>query len=95
MSMNDFEQQLTGGHPNSLGNTIQVVEQVMNDKKKLNDLFACYESKDEVVRLRVSNAIKRICKEKPQWVAAYLDILINDVSKIDQASTKWTLSTLF
>ncbi len=86
---------LTGGHPNSLGNTIQVVEEVLKDKAKLQDLYDCYKSTDEVVRLRVSNGMKRVCKEKPEWVAEYLDELILDTSKIDQASTKWTLSTLF
>jgi hypothetical protein len=95
MYINEIEKQLTGGHPNSLGNTKSVVDEVLKDKKKLDDLFACYNSHDEVVRLRVSNAIKRICKEKPTWIANYLDLLLTKISTIDQASTKWTLSTLF
>lgn len=93
--MNTYEELLTGGHPNSLGNTIQVVQDVLGNKEKLQDLYQCYDSKDEVVRLRVSNAMKRVCKEHPDWVAAYLDSLLTRTSTIDQASTKWTLSTLF
>jgi hypothetical protein len=95
MAINKFETQLTGGHPNSLGNTIAVVDEVLKDKNKLQDLYDCYQSEDEVVRLRVSNGIKRVCKEHPEWVAEYLDGLLDDISKIDQASTKWSLSTLF
>ena len=95
MPINDYETQLTGGHPNSLGNTILVVEDVLTDERKLAELFACYDSADEVVRLRVSNAMKRVCKVRPEWVAKYLDELISRTSKINQASTKWTLSTLF
>lgn len=95
MWINHYEELLTGGHPNSLGNTISVVEDVLTDQKKLKNLYNCYESKDEVVRLRVSNAMKRVCKERPEWVAQYIDGLLSDISKIDQASTKWTLSTLF
>lgn len=95
MSINKYEELLTGGHPNSLGNTIEVVEDVLTDEKKLNDLYACYGSEDEVVRLRVSNGMKRVCKVHPEWVAKYLDKLIGETSKINQASTKWTLSTLF
>lgn len=95
MSINKYEELLTGGHPNSLGNTVEVVEDVLKDEKKLKDLYACYGSEDEVVRLRVSSAMKRICKQRPEWVAGYLDSLIHETSKIDQASTKWTLSTLF
>lgn len=95
MAINRYEDLLTGGHPNSLGNTIEVVNDVLTDEKNLKDLYDCYESKDEVVRLRVSNGMKRICKEHPDWVAKYLDDLIEKTSKINQASTKWTLSTLF
>ncbi|MEM9259455.1 MAG: hypothetical protein AAGA62_07390 [Bacteroidota bacterium] len=90
-----FEQRLTGGHPNSLGNTIEVVEEVLADHTKLAELFNCYWSKDEVVRLRVSNALKRVAKAEKGWLIPYLDRLIEEVSLIDQASTKWTLSQLF
>lgn len=95
MWINYYEKTLSGGHPNSLGKTIWVVDDILTDRKKLNDLYACYFSKDPVVRLRVSNAFKRICKEKPGWVAEYIDQFINEISNIDQASTKWTLATLF
>lgn len=86
---------LTGGHPNSLGNTEQVVALVLQDRRKLQDLYDCYKSEDEVVRLRVSSSLKRVCKVKPEWVAEHLDGLLDDISQIDQASTKWTLSSLF
>lgn len=90
-----FEQQLTGGHPNSLGNTIEVVDEVLTDSSKFDELFNCYLSNDEVVRLRVSNAMKRICKEKPELLVPYLDRFINEIADIDQASTQWTLAQLF
>ena len=93
--MNEFEELLTGGHPNSLGNTLQVVEAVLADKKKLKQLYECYFSEDEVVRLRVSNGMKRVCIEHPEWVYEHLDGLLNEISKIDQASTQWTLALLF
>lgn len=93
--MNAYKTLLTGGHPNSLGKTIEVVEDVLSDKKKLKDLFDCYDSQDEVVRLRVSNAMKRVTKVHPEWTAEYLDDLLHKTSTINQASTKWTLSTLF
>jgi len=95
MAINRYEELLTGGHPNSLGNTIEVVDDILTDEAKLKDLYDCYGSSDEVVRLRVSNAMKRVCKKQPEWVAKYLDRLIVDTSRINQASTKWTLSTLF
>ncbi len=91
----NFENQLTGGHPNSLGNTVEVVEDVLVDSSKFDELFNCYFSKNEVVRLRVSNAMKRICKEQPELLVPYLGRFVNEISQINQASTQWTLAQLF
>ena len=90
-----FEDRLSGGHPNSLGNTIEVVEEVLQNPKLFDDFFKCYFSQDEVVRLRVSNGMKRICKTDKSIVLPYVDRLLDEISKIDQASTKWTLAQLF
>lgn len=93
--MQDFEQRLTGGHPNSLGNTIEVVEEVLANHAYFAELFDCYFSDDEIVRLRVSNAMKRICKEEKSLLVPYVDRFLTEISTIDQPSTKWTLATLF
>jgi hypothetical protein len=90
-----FEAMLTGGHPNSLGRTLEVVDTVLSNADKLSELFNCYFSSDEIVRLRTSNAIKRISKEKPEWLVPYIDRLLNKISTINQASTQWTLANLF
>jgi hypothetical protein len=95
MDNKTFEVMLTGGHPNSLGNTIEVVSDIFEHPEKLVELIACYESADEVVRLRTSNAMKRITKEHPEWLVPHINHLLENVSKIDQASTKWTLANLF
>lgn len=90
-----FEKMLTGGHPNSLGQTLEVVEMVLNDQNRLEKLYRCYFSPDEVVRLRTSNAMKRIAKVHPDWLVPYLDQLLNEIAAIKQASTQWTLAQLF
>ena len=90
-----FEQMLTGGHPNSLGRTLEVVDTILADPERLIDLYNCYFSDDEVVRLRTSSALKRVTQAHPDWVAPYLDRLIDMIAKIDQASTQGTLATLF
>ena len=93
--MNSFEERLTGGHPNSLGNTIAVVEEVLAHPERFDRLFQCYFSDDEVVRLRVSNAMKRVCAENKPVLVPYIDTFLNEIALIDQASTQWTLSQLF
>ena len=91
----DFETMLTGGHPNSLGRTLEVVDIVLADRSRQNDLYQCYFSKDEVVRLRVSSAMKRVTIEHPDWTMDFMDGLQSDIAAIDQASTQWTLALLF
>jgi len=93
--MNSFEDQLKGGHPNSLGNTIAVVEEVLKDNARFAALFACYFSNDAVVRLRTSNAMKRIGKAKKLILVPYINRFLTEIAKIDQASTQWTLAQLF
>ncbi|MTB53392.1 hypothetical protein [Lewinella sp. W8] len=91
----NYEKRLSGGHPNSLGNTIEVVEEVLQHPDRLEALYRCYFSEDEVVRLRVSNAMKRIAQANRPLLLPYLQGLLDDVSQIEQASTKWTLAQLF
>lgn len=86
---------LTGGHPNSLGRTLDVVACVLDHPEALETLYRCYHSNDEVVRLRTSNALKRIAKVHPEWVAPFLDRLLTEIANLDQASAQWTLAQLF
>ncbi len=93
--MKNFESRLKGGHPNSLGNTVEIVEEVLKQPDLFDELFNCYFSTDEVVRLRTSNAMKRICKAEKSMLIPYIDRLLDEISTIDQASTQWMLAQLF
>lgn len=90
-----FEAMLSGGHPNSLGRTLEVVDAVLADRARLVQLYECYFSEDEVVRLRVSSALKRVTIEHPEWTIEFMDGLQSDVAAIDQPSIRWTLALLF
>lgn len=95
MDWREIEVALSGGHPNSLGNTVAVVEDVLAGTTSVDSLIDCYASNDEVVRLRVSNALKRICQQRPDWVFDRVDRLVDEVAPIRQASTHWTLAQIF
>ncbi len=95
MTSESFEEMLTGGHPNSLGRTIEVVDIVLANSTRLSDLYNCYFSADEIVRLRTSSAIKRISLENPEWLIPYIDKLISEISYINQHSAQWTIANLF
>lgn len=90
-----FEAVLSGGHPNSLGNTVSVVDTILGDESQLDALIRTYESSDPVVRLRVSNALKRVCGVEPQWVYARLGEIEHWVEELEQPSAQWTLAHLY
>lgn len=92
---NPFESMLTGGHPNSLGRTEEAVAEVLSNPAQFPSLFACYESEDDVVRLRTSSAMKRLAMQAPDLVAPWLDRFIGEIGALDQASAQWTLAILF
>jgi len=93
--MREIEELLKGGHPNSLGNTIEVVEKILDQNELFDELFNCYFSDNQVIKLRTSNAMKRTCKAKKDILIPYIDRFLHDISKVDQASAQWTLSQLF
>ena len=90
-----FEAMLTGGHPNSLGRTIEVVDIVLADRSRFEELYLCYRSEDEVVRLRVSNAMRRVEAVEHDWLVPYIDRFIEEIGALDQPSAQWTLAKLF
>ena len=95
MTSGTFESMLSGGHPNSLGRTLEVVEIILSEPDKLDELYSCYSSSDEVVRLRTSSVFKRISEKHSDWLAPFIDRFIDEVSNINQASAQWTLAILF
>jgi len=91
-SASDFEVALSGGHHNSLGNTEAVVEQVRADISRLDELIDTYASEDEVVRLRVSSALKRIAKTHPEEFLHHFEEIEQWVLRLRQPSAMWSLS---
>lgn len=91
----NFEAMLTGGHPNSLGRTEEVAALVLADDGRFAELFDCYRSENDVVRMRVSSAMKRIEPTRRDLILAYLDRFLEEIGALDQPSAQWTLAQLF
>lgn len=90
-----FEDRLSGGKSNSLGEVPNIVDEVVDDKYLLEDLFQCFFSNNSLVRLRTSHAMKQIAERKPRIIRKYYNRLINNVSKIKQDSVQAVLADTF
>lgn len=86
---------LSGGDPRSLGRTDKIIETVLKNQKKLKELFQCLFSRDQIIRMRASDALEKVCRQKPDWLKPYIDLLLDEVSKIKQSSIQWHLAQIF
>lgn len=84
-----FAEMLTGGHPNSLGRTEEVVGIVVDDRTRLDELFACLESPDELVRMRAGDGLEKVCRQKREWFLPWADRFLAEFGRIDQPSVQW------
>jgi HEAT repeat protein len=85
---------LSGGHPNSLGRTEDVVKLVLKAPERMDELFQGYDDPDEVVRLRVSSSLKRVFLAKPDWFKDWFSKFSKRVLRLAQPSALWTYSLL-
>jgi hypothetical protein len=89
-----FADMLRGGHPNSLGRTEEVVGIVLADHARLAELFATMSDPDAIVRMRVGDALEKVCRARPGWFVAHVDRLLGDIGHIDQPSVQWHVAQM-
>lgn len=89
-----FADMLRGGHPNSLGNTEQVVSITLADHDRLDELFAGIADPDEVVGMRVGDALEKVCREQPGWFVPRIDHIIDVLGNVDQPSVQWHVAQM-
>jgi hypothetical protein len=63
---------LTGGNPRALARTEEVVTLVLGNRTRLQELYACLLEEDEIVRMRASDALEKVCRGRPAWLQAYV-----------------------
>jgi hypothetical protein len=89
-----FAEMLAGGHPNSLGRTEEVVGIVRADRARLEELFAAIADADQVVRLRVGDALEKVCRHEPGWFVPHVDRILGDLGDIEQPSVQWHVAQM-
>ncbi len=91
-----FADMLTeGGKKNSLGRAEEIVQIVLADHSRLDELYRCLFEDDAWVRMRAVDALEKICRVHPEWLEPYVERLLYEVATIDQASIQWHLAQMF
>lgn len=84
-----------GGKRNTLGRAEEVVQIVLADSSRLDELYQCLFEDDAWLRMRAIDALEKVCRVHPEWLKPYVDRLLDEVAAIDQASIQWHLAELF
>jgi hypothetical protein len=71
-----------------------VVDLVLAEPARLAELFAAINDSDEVVRLRVGDALEKVCRGQPEWFLPYVDRLLDDIGQIEQPSVQWHVAQM-
>lgn len=86
---------LEGGHKNSLGRVNEIIELVLADKSRLEELYQAMFHEDAWARMRAADAFEKICRSHPEWIAPYVDRIQQELSSSEQASIQWHLAEIY
>jgi TPR repeat protein len=87
---------LEGGHANSLGRVNEVIDTVLHDPTRLEELYTCMFAEDAWVRMRAADAFEKICRQHPEWIEPYVDRMQDELSGDEQqASIQWHLAQMY
>lgn len=84
-----------GGKANSLGRAAAVVEVVLKNKDRLDELYACTLHDDAWVRMRAIDSLEKVCRVHPEWLKAYTGRLLSELAPSEQPSIQWHLAQIF
>jgi hypothetical protein len=95
MAENFLEMLAVGGKSNSLGKVNEVIELILDNKARLNELYACLFDEDAWIRMRAIDAFEKICRQHPDWVLPYIDRFSDELARSSQPSIQWHLAQIY
>lgn len=94
--MEAFADVLTeAGRSNSLGRAGEVVAAVLDDRGRLDELWACIGDDDAYVRLRAIDSFEKVVNEQPAWADPYVARIVDELTDSRQPSVQWHVAQLF
>jgi hypothetical protein len=89
-----IEALLTGGDPRSLRNASVVIDDASRRPERLDELVQCVFSDNEIVRMRASDALEKVCRSSPDLLKRFVPRLLTEMSRIEQPSVQWHLAQI-
>jgi hypothetical protein len=92
--LDTIEALLTGGNPRSLRNADIVISAAFRQPERLEELVQCVFSADEIVRMRASDALEKVCRAHHGLLQRFVPRLLGEMSLIEQPSVQWHLAQI-
>ena len=86
---------LEGGKSNSLGRAEEIVQIVLSDQSRLEELYACLSEDDPWQRMRAADALEKVCRVHPEWIEPYIEKLLDEHANNPQPSIQWHMAQIF
>ena len=84
-----------GGRSNSLRRAGEVVDAVLADHERLDELWACIGHDGAYVRMRAIDSFEKVVNEQPAWADPYVPRIVDGLSASRQPSIQWHVAQLF
>lgn len=82
------------GKKNSLGRAEEVVQIVLADQARLEELYQCLFEDNAWLRMRAIDAFEKVCRVHPEWIELYIDRLFDDFARDTQPSIQWHIAQI-
>lgn len=83
-----------GGKSNSLGRAGEVVDAVLGDRSRLEELYLCAFHDNPWIRMRAIDAVEKVCRQHPDWLVPFIDRMQDELASCEQASVRWHLAQI-
>jgi hypothetical protein len=84
---------LSGGDRRSIGRVAEVVDLVEQNPSFFHQVIEAFEVDDEVVRMRASDALEKLTRNHPEWIAPYAEAVWNAVGS-DLKEVRWHVAQM-
>lgn len=92
---NPILEKLAGTDRRSIGNSNEVVVEVLTNPSLFESVFNGMQSDDPVLRMRCADVVEKITADHPEWLVPYKQSLIYKISRINQQEVRWHVAQMF
>ena len=90
-----LQDRLSGGDPRTLGNVDEVVDTILTEPRRLDELIgAVLDCDDEIVRMRAGDALEKVCRAQSSLLQPHVSLLLGEMAGIDQPSVQWHVAQM-